>query len=271
MKSLKFGRFAASLLAIAVACVPTTGSTDEKATSRVYVIAYPCPANRGVAVVAAGDPVVDLYDQAFYGDSGKRTSIKSPVTVTKATTDTVEFYFDVYPGNYDAFIRFPTSNPKAICSRNGPLIVLPGRDRHLFVATIPGFSDWHAAGAVAGTLPMKGAGVSVLVYDRQMHCGDNVRSFDPKTFKPTVTPHVGNAVIDDGAYYENIHAYGKQDHTIALEISGALFTRAAILLTITPETDVNKPPFIEKDITANILHAATETPFTETLVCIPGL
>ncbi len=165
MKSFNFGYFSAALL-VATACIPMRVPADDAATSRVYVVAYRCTPNQGAALVALGDPVVDLYDQAFYGDAGDPVSIKPSVTVTKATTDTVEFYFDVHPGNYDASIRLPMLKRSLVCGRNGPLVVLPGRDRHLFVAAMTGSTDWHAPGAVAGTLPIEGVDVSVLVYGK---------------------------------------------------------------------------------------------------------
>lgn len=253
-----------------IATVAPESAIANDATSRIYVTAYPCAPNDHGGVVTPGQPTVSLYDQAFYGESNRPVSEEPGVTVTSATGGTVTFYFDIAPGNYDAFIKFSTVNKRVMCGRNGPLVVLPGKDRHLFVAAMTGLTDWHAPGAVAGTLPMPGVDVSVLVYDHPMLCGDNVRSYDPRTFKPTVTPHVGSAVIDDGAYYQNIHAYGKQDRTVAIEFRGALFTHGTVLLTVTPDTKQKHPPFIQKDVTTDILRAATAKPFEDKLVCIPG-
>jgi len=260
----------ATFLVAAINVHPMPSAATGVASSRVYVVAYPCAPAEGGPVVAPGDPVVSVHDQAFYGDPGDWVETTPRVTMTSATSDTVEFYFDLPPGNYSAWIRFPTKNPKEFCSRNGPLVVLPGKDRHLFVATMDGVTDWHSVAAVAGRLPMSGVRVSVLVYDHPMHCGDDVRSYDPKTFRATVSPHDGSAVIDDGAYYQNIHAYGKVDHTVAIAVSGGLFTQGTVLLTVTPDTKANKPPFLRKDITPAILHAATANPFDQKLVCIAG-
>jgi hypothetical protein len=251
--------------------LPVVAAGADAAKSRVYVVAYPCAAGAKGEPTVSTTPKVNLYDQAFYGDSGNLVGINPPVTVTRTTTDTVEFYFDVRPGNYDASVEFPTSTPKATwgCGRNGPLVVIPGKDRHLFVAATRATTDWHAPGAVAGTLPMKGINVLVLVYDHPMHCGDDIRSYDPKTYKVTIAPHPGSAVIDDEAYYQNIHAYGKQDHTVAIEFSGALFSYGTVLLTATPDTAAHKPPLIEKDVTPEVLHAATARR-ADKLICIPG-
>jgi hypothetical protein len=251
------------------AVTATTGSAATS-NSRVYVVAYPCAPKESGPVVAPGPPTVDLYDQAFHGDTGNPVALKPFVTVTKQTNESVEFYFDIKPGNYDAFIKFPTRVAKSMCGRNGPLIVLPGKDRHLFVATMTGITDGHAVAAVAGTLPMKGVDAAVLVYDHPMHCGDSIRSYDPKTFKVTVAPRPGNAIIDDDAYYQNIDVYGKQDHTIAVQFFGALFTNGAVLLTVTPDTSKDKPPFIIKNITTEMLHVATANPFDQKLICIDG-
>lgn len=250
-------------------CAATAVAANVVTTSRIYVVAYPCAPRKTGPVTAPGPPTVDLYDQASYGNSGTQ-ALKPTVTVTKQTEESTEFYFDVEPGNYDAFIKFPTREARAMCGRNGPLIVLPAKDRHLFIAAMTGITDWHAPAAVAGTLPMKGIEVSVLVYEHPMRCGDSVRSYDPKTYKLTVAPRPGSAIIDDDAYYQNIHVYGKQDHTIAIQFSGALFTNGAVLLTKTPNVSQNMPPFIIKNVTTEILHAATANPFDQKLICIDG-
>jgi hypothetical protein len=253
-----------------IACNTSIATANGDApTSRVYVVGYPCAATGEVAGMSSS-PTVTLYDQGFYGDSANPIGEHPSLTITRAATDEVDFYFDVRPGNYDAFVHFPTQDPKSVCGRNGPLVVIPGKDRHLFVAAMSGVTDWHSPAAIAGTLPLPGVRVSVLLYDHPMRCGDDVRSFDPNTFKPTNVPHISGTIIDGGAYYTNFHAYGKQDHTLALEFSGALFTHGVVLLTVTPETSPNKPPFIEKDITKATLHAAMDKPFAEKLICIQG-
>jgi hypothetical protein len=238
----------------------------DTATSRIYVVGYPCSTSPAVN----GQPTATLYDQAFYGDSGDPVGTNYSVTITKTAPDEVDFFFDVRPGSYDAFIRFPSGDSKRICGRNGPLIAIPGKDRHLMVAGMSGITDWHSAAAIAGSLPVDGVSISVLQYSRQMRCGDDVRSFDPKTFEPTNVPRITGTTVDDRAYYANFHAYGKQNHTLALELSGALFSHGTILVTVTPNSNPHKPPFIEKDITAAVIHEAMAHPFAEKLTCIPG-
>jgi hypothetical protein len=256
---------------VAVAALAISARADA-GLSRVYVTAYPCAPTLGI-VVAPGAPEVDLYDQAFYGDRRLPPEITPAITVTKQTQDATEFYFDIKPGNYDAFIRFPTrrqGSRMVMCGRNGPLDILMGKDRHLFVAAMTGITDWHLPGVVAGTLPMKGVTVSVLVYPQPMQCGDDVNWYGPETKVTGITPREYDAVMDDGAYYTNIPAYGRQDRTVALRFSGALFTGGTVLLTVTPDTKPHKPPFIEKDVTAEILRAATASPFRQQLACIDG-
>ncbi len=240
--------------------------------SRVYVTLYPCGSSQNV-VIAAGAPEVHLYDQAFYGDPKLPPTIDPAITITNQTADAIDFYFDVKPGTYDAFISLPIQHQGSkmgLCGGNGPLDVLSGKDRHLLVAAMSGITDWHLPGVVAGNLPMRGVDVSVLVYPHPMHCGDDVNWYGSETPTSTETPRKYDAVIDDGAYYANIHSYGKQNRTVALRFSGALFTSGTILLTVTPDTNQHKPPFIEKDITADILRAATASPFRQVLACVDG-
>ncbi|MGB8964235.1 MAG: hypothetical protein WCB99_01225 [Candidatus Cybelea sp.] len=256
---------------VAVIALSISARADN-GLSRVYVTAYPCAPTQGIVVVP-GAPEVHLYDQAFYGDRNPPPETTPPITVTKQTQLATEFYFDVKPGNYDAFVSFRTQRQgsrMAMCDRNGPLDVLMGKNRHLFVATMTGITDWHLPGVVAGTLPLKGVDVAVLVYPQSMQCGDDVSWYGPETKMTAITPREYDAVVDDGAYYANIHAYGRQDRTVALRFSGALFTGGTVLLTVTPDTNLHKPPFIEKDITAEILRAATANPFRQQLVCIDG-
>jgi hypothetical protein len=108
----------------------------------------------------------------------------------------------------------------------------------------------------------------VLVFEHQMHCGDDIDAHDQKKLKPLVSYQRSPAVIDDGAYYANFYGYGKQNNTVALEFTGALFTRGVLLLTNTPDTASDKPPLITKNITPSIVQAATRA--SGMIVCVPG-
>jgi hypothetical protein len=66
-------------------------------------------------------------------------------------------------------VRF--SNLPGLFVSNGPLIVLPGHDRHLFIAGCRA-ADWHDVAAVAGRMPISDITVSVLHYSHPMRCGD---------------------------------------------------------------------------------------------------
>jgi len=264
---LRIFSFAVSAgLAVCILLAKTLADTQ---TSRIYVVAYPCPTSINAAG-QVGAPTVTLYDQAFYGDNGNPVAISPSVTVTRSASDEVDFYFDQRPGSYDAFIHLATQDSKSFCGRNGPLVAIPGKDRHIFVAANSAITDWHAPAAIAGTLPIASVSIWVFQYDRRMKCGDDIRSFDPNTFKLTNAPGISGTTIDDGAYYGNFHAYGNQDHKLALQLTGALFSHATVLLTALPDTKPNKPPFIRKDITEAILHAAMATTHGEKLICIPG-
>jgi hypothetical protein len=207
------------------------GSVPGQSASRVYVNAYPCLADHGRrAVEFSGAPIVTLYDRVHYGDADYN-GLSPTVTVGKSENGESNFSFDVQPGNYHAFVRFSSSRS---FFRNGPLIVISGHDRHLFVAGC-GLADWHDVAAIAGRLPLSTVTVSVLVFDHPMQCGDDTRALDQKTLKLVANRQRTAAVVDDGIYYANFHSYGKQDRTIALAFSGALFTEGAILLTDTPE------------------------------------
>lgn len=243
---------------------PALSGSAGQTVSRVYVSAYPCMTGQsGRAADDPEKPIVTLYDRIYYGDVGYR-GFNPDVEVEKTARGESEFYFDLQPGNYDAFVKFPNLQ---LFFRNGPLIVIADHDRHLFIAGC-GLADWHDVAAVAGRLPLNDVTVSVLVYGHPMRCGDDIRTLDQKTLKWAVNPQRTEAIIDGGAYYANFHGYGKQNHTVALAFSGALFTEGAILLTNTPDTSANKPPFIMKDITPEIVLAATRA--SDKLICIPG-
>lgn len=208
-----------------------------------------------------------LYDYASYGDPDRR-ALTPVVHMQSASPPFIRFYFDLPPGSYHAVLRFPQTPGNAyICGRNGPLVVLPNRNRSLFIGG-SAVADWHSVAAIAGTLPLQGVQVQVVVYDLPKHCGDEVHSYDKKTFKEIAPPQAVRAENDEGAYYANFHAYGTQDHTVALEFSGALFTRGAVLLTNTPTTAPGKPPIMVKNITPAVLAAAIDG--GDRLVCVPG-
>jgi hypothetical protein len=233
--------------------------------SRVYVSLYPCSGDaRAELAVNSGQPVVTLYDRQYYGDD-QLHGFNPSITVTKGDGSDSTFYFDVQPGNYEAFVKL--SQSPRLFIHNGPLIVISGQDRHLFVAGC-GLTDWHSVAAVAGVMPMSDVTITVLVSESQMHCGDDIYALDQKTLRPQIRYRRSQALIDSGAYYANFHGYGKQDHTVALEFSGALFTRGAVLITDTPDTTARKPPLIIKDITPSIVQAATRA--SGKLVCVQG-
>ena len=247
-----------------MASLPSSANA-EQATSRVYVNAYPCTTAPDIETISsAGTPSVTLYDRNHYGEA-KYVGFTPAVVVDKTLSGWSEFHFDVMPGNYEAFIRF--SNLPHLFFRNGPLIVLPAHERHLLVAGC-GLADWHSVGAIAGELPLANIGVSALVFEHPVQCGDDYRALDQKTLKMLSPWQRSDAVMDFGAYYINFHGYGKQERTLALEFSGALFTEGAVLLTNTPNTATGKPPFIIKNLTPTIIQTAVRA--KGKLVCMPG-
>lgn len=253
----------ALLLSVLLAQAPAYSGTP--AASRVHISMYPCTHDaHGNSITWRGEPVVTLYDRQHYGDSAY-SGFFPKVTVTKSEGAEAGFYFDVRPGNYEAIVRF--SQSPLIFIHNGPLIVIPGYDRHLFVAGCS-LTDWHSVAAVAGAMPVGDVTVSVLVFERKVHCGDQIDALDQKTLKPLAPYRRWPAVIDGGAYYANFHGYGKQDQTIALEFGGALFTRGTVLITATPDTPSEKPPLIIKDVTPELIKTAARA--WGKLVCEQG-
>ena len=257
-------------LAVLLSALPISAAA-QPIVSRVYVKAFTC-AKEGEPQSPALRPKVVLFNEAFdeSAESVARGEIDPAIRVVQITDDAVNFYFDVPPGNYYAGVHFPHSTKSGVCGRDGPLVVIPGKDRHLFIATCECISDWHSRAAVAGSLPFGNLSVSVLVYDHPMKCGDPIRQYDSTTLKPINVPRWSRAVIDGEAYYANFHAYGKQDKTIALEFGGDLFTRGAILVTESPDFRRGEPPFILKDITPQVLHAALAPASAEKLACVAG-
>lgn len=231
--------------------------------TRIYVDALPCAQSGQKFPESPGKPIVRLFNRQQYGD-GSYDGFYPAIVVTGALKGESNFYFDVKQGNYEVSLKF--SNLPGLFVANGPLIAVSQHDRHLFVAGCS-LTDWHDVGAIAGKLPLENVDVSVLTYDHPMRCGDLIRSFGAGG-KLLVDPRVTDAVVDSGEYYANFHGYGRQDRTVALEFSGALFTSGAILLTEAPDTPPSKPPFILKDITRRTMEAATLG--QGKLVCMPG-
>jgi hypothetical protein len=241
-------------------------SLQASPVSRVYVSMYPCsPDVRNKVADHPGAPTVTVYDSRKTGDQGYH-GFAPRIAITKSGPSESEFYFDLEPGNYEAVVASPHSRRFPLI-HDGPLIVISGHDRHLFIAGCS-LTDWHSAAAVAGAMPQSDVAISVLVSEHQMHCADEIDALDQKTLKPLISYQRSPAVIDDGAYYANFYGYGKQNNTVALEFTGALFTRGVLLLTNTPDTAPNKPTLIIKNITPSIVQAATRA--SGTIVCVPG-
>ncbi len=150
---------------------------------------------------------------------------------------------------------------------NGPLIVLPGQDRHIVVTWCNSSKDWHNRAVIAGLLSIGSVMISVLIFDHPMKCGDDIAELYQRPPSQDLAVRV-NAVIDDGAYYANFRGYGREQ-TIALLISGGLDSEGAILVRNVPKTPNGKPPFIRKDITPAIVGAALSNT-ADTLACVDG-
>lgn len=213
-------------LAVIVSLASLLGAAPQsgpKEWSRVFVSVYGCERDQSSFFTPAPAlPEVELYDQSQMSKAGSNVTIRP--TVHRAAGDewgAVGFYFDVTPGYYELTISFSGRSP---CGANGPLIVIPGADRHIVVFSDNGVTDRHARFALAGVIPVAyGISVQAVRLDRPAKCGDDIAQY---TFKES------DGVVDAGVYYANLMAYDQQDHTIALVLSGALFTRRAILLTV---------------------------------------
>jgi hypothetical protein len=232
-----------------------TASPIEAApiVSHVYVTAYCTTDLPGGPVVDSGVPTVTLYDQRSVGRTPWK-QIKPLVDVLGRMNGAVRFMFDAAPGNYDSFIKFPSFG----CGRNGPLVVVEGHDRHLFIAG-NAIMDWHARLALAGSIPSDGLSVKAVTLDRPANCGDDPREYNDLD---------SDGLTDDGYYYANVMAYAKQDHTIALMLSGALFTAGAILLTQPLGGPSHGRDLVIKNITPEILRAVAAAP--NKFTCVAG-
>ena len=218
---LTFLRFAAIVLAWSLgAAAPQNGANEW---SRVFVSAYGCERDQSSFFTPAPAlPEVELYDQSQISKAGSNATIRPTLhRATGAEWGAVGFYFDITPGYYELTLSFSGRSP---CGANGPLIVIPGANRHIVVFGDNGVTDWHARLALAGVMPVAyGISVQAVRLDRPAKCGDDIAQY---TFKES------DGVVDAGVYYANLMAYDRQDHTIALVLSGGLLTRQAILLTV---------------------------------------
>ncbi|MGA8797959.1 MAG: hypothetical protein WB526_12965 [Candidatus Cybelea sp.] len=218
----RFLRFAA-ILSLAAALDAAPAQRGSKDWSRVYVTAYGCEPNQSSFFTTAPTlPGVELYDQSETSKAGSSAVIRPTIHRTAGEEwGAVGFYFDMAPGYYELALSFSGRSP---CGANGPLIVIPGATRNIVVFASNGITDWHARLALAGVMPVSyGIGIQAVLLDRPAKCGDDIAQY---AIKET------DGVVDAGVYYANLMAYDRQDHTIALILSGALFTRRAILLTV---------------------------------------
>ena len=206
---LTFLRFAAIVLAWSLgAAAPQNGANEW---SRVFVSAYGCERDQSSFFTPAPAlPEVELYDQSQISKAGSNATIRPTLhRATGAEWGAVGFYFDVTPGYYELTLSFSGRSP---CGANGPLIVIPGANRHIVVFGDNGVTDWHARLALAGVMPVTyGISVQAVRLDRPAKCGDDIAQY---TFKES------DGVVDAGVYYANLMAYDRQDHTIALVLSG---------------------------------------------------
>lgn len=214
-------RFAA-IVAVAPLLGAASPQSGAKEWSRVFVSAYGCERDQSsLFTPAPALPEVELYNQNQISKAGSNATTRP--TIHRATGyewGAVGFYFDITPGYYELTLSFKGRSP---CGANGPLIVIPGASRHVVVFAGNGVTDWHARLALAGVMPVAdGISVQAVLLDRPAKCGDDIAQY---TFEES------DGVIDAGVYYANLMAYDRQDHTIALVLSGAFFTRRAILLT----------------------------------------
>lgn len=197
----------------------TRASSQEY--SRVYVTVYDCSNNQGGSSTASVSlPTVELYDQSAIGKRGASPILHPQLHKGIGVEGGVGFYFDVTPGYYELSLLCASREVRAA---NGPLIVIPGANRNIVVFAANGVTDWHARLALAGVLPIEsGISVRAVLLDRPAKCGDEFMYYAAKE---------SDGIVDGGVYYANLMAYDQQDLTIALVLSGALFTQREILLT----------------------------------------
>jgi hypothetical protein len=184
------------LLASALAAAPPQRTTKD--WSRVFVSAYGCERDQSSFFTSSPAlPRVELYDQSKVGSD----AIIRP-TVHRGTGyewGAVSFYFDITPGYYELVLFF---SGRSICGANGPLIVIPGADRHIIVFAENGVTDWHARLGLAGVMPVEnGISVQAVRLDRPAKCGDDIAQYTVKE---------SDGVVDAGVYYANLMAYDRK-------------------------------------------------------------
>jgi hypothetical protein len=222
----------------------------QNGVSRVYVTAYGCTAGSARPESDVGTPTVSLFEK-------KERNELTPATHAEARMlGAMRFYFDVAPGYYELSLIF---HGKEICGSNGPLVVIEGASRHLFVVGGNGVTDWHAELAIAGTVPIKGLSVRAVLLDRAAKCGDDPRGYGVKE---------SDGTVDDGVYYANLMAYDRQDHTIALVLTGALFSERTILITQPLGGPSHARDLVVKSLSQSMLQVAASAP--NAFSCVPG-
>jgi hypothetical protein len=225
-------------------------------TSTVYVTAYRCALGIGRKPSSETDRVsVDIYNLAIEGKPGGGVAAQPAIEGVNPVPGGVQFQFQIAPGTYEAAVNFENE----ICNANGPLVVMPGLDRHLFVAGQAAVADWHASLAIAGIVAAEGMSVSVVTLDHAAQCGD-----DPRLYSHSDE----SGVVDGGAYYASVYGYDRQDHTIAIELTGALFTQRAVLITEPLGGKGHGHDFVVKNITLDVIRAAALSP--NKFACVPG-
>lgn len=224
--------------------------------SRVYVTAYHCATEPSGGIVRdAGKAEVQLYDHALTGPDRNKAATPDLEGVT-AIAGGVEFYFDVLPGNYHAFINFPN---EFACNANGPLLVLPGTERHLYTSGLHAITDWHGTLGIAGRVDVQGVTVHAAFLERQAKCGDDSRYFNRR---------YEDGTMDAGFYYANLPSDNPVDHNVVLILSGALFTERIVLVTQPMGGPSHRGDVVVKEITPEVLAAAASAP--NKFACVPG-
>jgi hypothetical protein len=243
---------AAALVLFGAATAPAGA---QREVSRVYVTAYSCSEIRlGTRSASPGTPTVELYSQS---QTGMQALAKPKIDVTVRMQDAVQFYFDAAPGYYELFIDFPGT----LCAANGPLAVITGAARHLFVMTSKAVMDWHARLALAGVLPASGVSVRAVLLDRPARCGDDPRDYTIKE---------SDGVVDAGVYYANLSAYEEENKTIALMLKGALFTERAVLLMQPLGGPSGNSELVIKNLDYDPVLLAVAAAGPNRFACIPG-
>lgn len=143
---------------------------------RVTVRAYGCDFTR------TRTATVFAYNGVLLGEGGRKVQVPVVVTSDKGMT----FEFALPPGPFR--VSYDADGQECSSGEEG-LIILPGHERHLVVSMFPGvfMRDWHGRKFFAGTIPLIGLAVSVVLSES----GDCPTAKSPETA----------ATIDEGAYY----------------------------------------------------------------------